>query len=114
MSMLRDARDAASTLFYLERLNDLRDAHLERSLRGEVLPPEFLDLGESDALAKMKAEFYCLEVRRLFLGTVKADAMTDAEDFSARSSVLAEFGVLQAHRILAGIPWVGHPDYQDS
>ena len=113
MSMTRDARDTASSFFYLKSLEELRESHLERAIGGEILPSDYWEKGEENAIVQTRKEFFAVEVRRIFLTPEKAQTLTDDQDFEARSTVLAEMGMYEAHRALVRIPWVGHPDYAD-
>jgi hypothetical protein len=113
MSFIRDARDTAASLFYQKALEGLREAHLEKSINGEEIAADFWRKGEDAALDAMKSEFFNLQVRRAFFLAEKAEALTDEEDFSARSTELMEMGTYEIHQILKEIPWVGHPDYDD-
>ncbi len=113
MSMTRDARDTASSFFYLKALEALREAHLDRATRGEELPAGYWEKGEEEAIQRTRQEFFTLEVRRLFLAPERAETLSDDEDFGLRSTELAEMATFETHRILAGIPWVGHPEYTD-
>jgi len=112
MSMSRDARDTASSFYYQRALEALRERHLERSLAGEELPPDYWERGEAEAMEATRREFFNLKARRIFMPD-GAEQMSDEEDFRARSTELMEMGMLETHRILTRIPWVGHPDYQD-
>ena len=114
MSFTRDARDTAASIYYLKALEGLREAHLEKSINGEEIPADYWEKGEDAALEWTKFEFFNLKVRRMFLLAEKAETLTDEEDFAARSTELAEMGTYETHQILKGIPWVGHPDYDDS
>ena len=113
MSIMRDGRDTAASLFYLEQLNRLREEHLERVLRGETVPPDFWQQGEARVLEQTKREFFNRRLRDLFLAPAQAAALSDDQDFAARSTGLVEMGMLESHRALAKIPWVGHPDFGD-
>ena len=114
MSFIRDARDTAASIYYLKALEGLRDNHLEKSIDDEDIPADYWEKGEEAALEWTKVEFFNLKARRIFFLPEKAEALTDEEDFAARSTELAEMGIYETHRILKGIPWVGHPDYDDS
>jgi len=114
MSFISDARDTAASIYYLKALEGLRENHLERSINGEELPVDFWEKGEDASLEWTKVEFFTLKARQIFFLPGKAEALTDEEDFAARSTELAEMGIYESHRILKGIPWVGHPDYDDS
>lgn len=114
MSFTRDARDTAASLYYQKALERLREAHLEKSINGEEIAADHWEKGEDAALEEMKSEFFNLEVRRVFFLAEKADALTDEEDFLARSTELIEMGSYEIHKTLKGIPWVGHPDFDDS
>ncbi|MFH1764449.1 MAG: hypothetical protein ABIF09_09680 [Gemmatimonadota bacterium] len=113
MSFTRDARDTASSFFYLKALEGLRESHLERAVNGEEIPADYWEKGEEDAVVKTKREFFTIEVRRIFLTPEKAEALTDEQDFEARSTELSEMGMFETHRALVRIPWVGHPDYAE-
>jgi len=112
MSMISDLRDTASSLYYLKALEALRERHLEMSLREEEVPADYWEKGEAEALAATKREFFNSRARRIFFPE-EAEDRTDDEDFRSRSTEMMEMGMLETHRILTGIPWVGHPDYQD-
>lgn len=114
MSFTRDARDTAASIYYLKALEGLREAHLKNSIDGEEIPADFWEEGEEAALEWTKAEFFNLKARQLFLSPEKAESVSDEEDFAARSTEIAEMGSYETHLILRGIPWVGHPDYDDS
>jgi hypothetical protein len=113
MSFARDARDTAASLYYVKALEGLREAHLEKSINGDEIPADYWEAGEDAALEWMKWEYFNLEVRRAFLPPERAESMTDEEDFGARSTELAEMAGYETHQILKGIPWVGHPEYED-
>lgn len=114
MSLTRDARDHAAVIYYLKALEGLREAHLEKSIDGVEIPPDFWEKGEDAAVEWTKWEYFNLEVRRVFLHPDEAETLTDEEDFAARSTELAEMGAYETHRTLKGIPWVGHPDFEQS
>ncbi len=113
MSMTRDARDTAASLYYLELLHYLRDTHLERVTRGQRVSADYWTRGEVAALEETRRQFYDAATRRMVLSPEKARALNDVQDFEARSTKLVEMAMLETHRILARIPWVGHPDYRD-
>jgi hypothetical protein len=112
--MIRDGRDTAASLHYLELLQYLRDAHLDRVSRGQSVSPDFWMRGEAAALNETRRQFYDAATRRMLLAPEKARSLTDAQDFEARSTKMVEMAMLETHRILARIPWVGHPDYRDT
>ncbi len=113
MSFTRDARDTASSFYYLKALDGLREAYIEKAINGDDLPEDFWERGEAEAVRLTKQEYFCLETRKIFLLSEKADALTDEEDFELRSSELSEMGMYESHRALVRIPWVGHPDFED-
>jgi hypothetical protein len=113
MSIMRDGRDTAASLFYLKCLDGLREEHLRRAARGEAIPPDFLPHGETQALERTKRECFTLLQRALFLPQEKVGTLTDDQDFDARSTRLVEMGMLESHRALTRIPWAGHPDHSD-
>jgi hypothetical protein len=113
MSMTRDARDTAASFYYLELLQYLRDRHLERAARGQTIAPDYWTRGEAAALEEIRRQFYDADTRRIFMAPDKAAALNDAQDFEARSTKMVEMAMLETHRLLVQIPWVGHPDYRD-
>jgi len=113
MSFARDARDTAASLYYVKALEGLREAHLEKSINGEEITADYWEKGEEAALEWMKHEYFNREARRAFFLPEKAESMTDEEDFATRSTELAEMASYETHTILKGLPWVGHPDYED-
>ena len=114
MSMTRDARDTAASLYYLELLQYLRDTHLDQVGRGRRVSPDYWNRGEAAALEETRRQFYDAATRRIFLSPEKARALNDVQDFEARSTKMVEMAMLETHRLLARIPWVGHPDYRDT
>jgi hypothetical protein len=113
MSIMRDGRDTAASLFYLKCLDGLREEHLQRAARGESIPADFLAQGEVKALERTKRECFTRLQRALFLPPDKVGTLTDDQDFEARSTRLVEMGMLESHRALTKIPWAGHPEYRD-
>ncbi len=113
MSMTRDARDTMASLFYLERLDAVREIQLERGIQGEILPEDFFIRGERAALQETKKEYFTRIQRDIFLKPEKASELTDDQDFDARSTKLVEMAMLESHRTIVKIPWVGHPEYGD-
>jgi hypothetical protein len=113
MSIMRDGRDTAASLFYLKCLDELREEHLRRAARGEAIPADFLTQGEARALERMKQECFTRLQRALCMPPDKAAALTNDQDFDARSTRLVEMGMLESHRALTRIPWAGHPEYHD-
>jgi hypothetical protein len=114
MSIARDGRDTSASLYYLECLDRLREQHLERSLRGEALPENYWKLGEADALARTRRLHFTAAIRSMIMPPEKAAAMSDEQDFEARTTKLVEMGMLESHRALVRIPWVGQKEYADS
>jgi len=114
MSIMRDGRDTAASLFYLKCLDGLREEHLQRAARGESIPADFFPQGEARALERTKRECFTKLQRALFLPPDKIGTLTDDQDFEARSTRLVEMGMLESHRALTKIPWAGQPEYRDS
>lgn len=114
MSIMRDGRDTAASLFYLKCLDGVREEHLQRAARGEAIPPDFLAQGEIKSLERTKRECFTRLQRDLVMPPAQAAALTDEQDFEARSTRLVEMGMLESHRALTKIPWAGHPDYRDA
>lgn len=113
MSIARDGRDTSASLFYLECLDKLREQHLERALRGDAVPETYWTLGEADALARTRRMHFNAEIRAMIMPPAKVAATTDEQDFESRTTKLVEVGMLESHRALVRIPWVGQKEYRD-
>ena len=113
MSIARDGRDTSASLFYLECLDKLREQHLERSLRGETIPETYWKIGEAEAVARTRRLHFNAEIRAMIMPPAKAAATSDDQDFESRTTRLVEVGMLESHRALVAIPWVGQKDYGD-
>jgi hypothetical protein len=113
MSFARDARDTAASLFYLKCLDELRGQFLDRATRGEKFSPHYWAQGEARAIERVKREYFTTRLRALFMPSEKAATVDDAQDFELRNTRLIEAGMLDSHRKLVAIPWVGQPEFVD-
>lgn len=111
--MLRDARDIAAAIAYGKQLDKLRDEQLRRGLRGQPMTNQELAVGEREAVAVIKRDYFNASARGLFLPADKAAAMSDEADFAKRETQLVEEATLDSHRRLTKIPYVGQQGFDD-
>jgi hypothetical protein len=105
--MLAEARDVLAVMYMERQLGILREAHMARTLAGDVLLPDFIERGEQDIRNAMLNRFYNERVRQS-LGPEHPQG-TDQEDFEARTQEILEFVIHMTHRRLASLPFVGQP-----
>jgi hypothetical protein len=111
--MLRDARDIAAAIAYGKELDRLRDDQLRRGLTGQPIPPEELRALEAGVVQKVRAEYFNLPARQMFMPIQDAAALNDDADFAKRQTLLMEEATLDSHRLLCEIPFVGQPGFDD-
>ena len=114
MSFARDARDTAASLYYLQCLDELRGQFLDRASRGEKFSPHYWAQGEARAIERVKHDYFTRRLRAMFMPPEQAAALDDAQDFEMRNTQLIETGMLDSHRKLVAIPWVGQPEFADA
>jgi hypothetical protein len=112
--MITDARDIAAVIDYGVRLQELREEAMRRMLDGKPVPGNFIARGEEAALKSVRTRYYNLRMRMNMMSADKAKQISDAQDYEARCTELAEAVTLDTHRKLAAIPCVGQPEYKDA
>ena len=111
--MLIEARDICAVFFLETRLGILRERYLSAVIEGKPTGSDYLGAGEKAIMEEMKRKFYNPNVRAL-VNPSAASRISDDEDFTGRSQKLAEQAILMTHRKLAGIPFVGQPQYREA
>jgi hypothetical protein len=114
MSFARHGRDTAASLYYLKCLDELREEHLRLSIDGKKVSPHFFVQGEARALERTRHEYFTRAQRNLIMPPATAQSTTDTQDFETRTTRLIEAGMLESHRKLAAIPWVGQSEFTDA
>jgi hypothetical protein len=111
--MLAMARDVYAQFFLERQLGRLREAFLEQAIAGSPTPADYWKNGEERIVGEMRETFYCRGVRG-FVKPDTADQVSDTEDFDGRTQRLMEHALLQTHRLLRDIPFLGQSEFREA
>jgi hypothetical protein len=111
--MLLEARDLVAAFNFENRLIQLREEYMHRVLGGQQPEADFWPRREAMIVDEVRRVFFNQKVRDL-IQPADAAPLSDAEDYARRTQARMEDVTLTIHRILAAIPFVGQPEYEES
>ena len=110
--MINIARDMLALSYFEKELGELREDYILAAKQGVLPDPDFLETRERGIFQETRARFYNREARSAW-NPNQPDEVTDEQDFASRTQKIAERALFITHRKLAGIPFLGHPDYRE-
>jgi len=113
MSMLLIVRDTAALCDLEKQLQGVREAQLRAARDGSRPAAAELEQAEARVIAEIKRKHYCLVTRLAFLPADQAEARSDEADYAGRQFIDAETSILDAHRRVLSLPFVGAPGFDD-
>jgi hypothetical protein len=107
MSMLMIIRDTAATFDLDKELQKVREQQLRAARAGKPMTQSQLDAAEAKVIDENKTRHYCVEIRQLYQPPEQARGITDQADYDGRMYIDAEAAIIDAHRRVAAMPYVG-------
>lgn len=113
MSILGYTRDTLAVIALEKRFGLLREAYMRRTIDTGLPDEAYMSGEEQRILETVKQSYYTPEAGRL-VDPEASEPLSATDQYENRGTELAEDAVIMCHRMLADIPFVGHPDWNEA